>query len=1092
MFEQKAAGLEELERRLTEPAGAAPAPTPKGGAMRRFARTFAYGAAAAASLLAATAAIAPPVGDAGRRGDSSAGTSELVQQGAPAPEDAPLARGPPPAAAEAPRPPEVWVSERDRSVLSRVLAHGDRVLSDVTDRAEQWLERAQALHEVALVDDGAVTEAQELAQRAAEFEERGRQALQRARLHLQGPAAPAVAPDAAARQWIETERAARRLNVDLLASYEKYLEDVIRAHRPPSGASPAGDLGAVVFYNELSAVRKLQDLERGRLAQLDQTAAMFEELARLGEPPPPETILQEETEPGSREEERARALLRARAHLRSALGEQARNLETERRMREDWIQWAERMQEKGYEQGLRLAIPIEQALTAENAARQGLIQAQRGTLNARGEEVLSTEAALHRQILEHLKAQRETVRARIVVEEEAIELSRKGAAETGEPGVAAAIPLHEREIEKLQVKLDRIELEIDTVRARMELGLPVRPALVSAASTPGAGAVGDPLIGELLPQQEGVGLEKPPDPEAAQRRAQELHSLAAAKVENQAAALRADAAAKREWVDAQLTHLKRYRIRLSRDLRVEEGPLKEIWNDSNDLGNERLKAALGEGRPAEDPLKGVPPGLLRNGLAAARKALLEADLLEKKARFLVDDFRRNEQRQARGLPLLDPSVTLREPFRSGDPLSLEHMANLEAEKASPPRQYVRLPDGSQEDLTAGIRRDRLPRPLTFRRGDRYDEEVEYEKHDLRDAFGDPVDLPEKRSFVAPRWVLMHVPGRGEVPVLVTGPISEQTLKGGWYVTFQDGLSPSPWPVLGPAVLAPATGQGAPSEVLVLFPVFRVKMDGEFRETAVPEYAIPLRVPLGKVSRLLELLSKGDLTEEEWAELPQVPLPAREDGAVDGSGWVKVGEELPFDFVRNGVTIRYRLMAEQVPNLDRPGTHPELVFERVGAGKFVLPAAPILPTAALKAEELSRKWGLAELEEVRIAAVSPEAIGSHPELARFLGRSVSVGRLHLIVVPLKGVDRQQMVDLLVNDEFLLNPVSVMEFGSDGDLHLDAFHSLALDAGFKPLGRRPIEGTDFLGLLRQILINLAGVSPDRISVQDLSDLATIIYS
>lgn len=148
-------------------------------------------------------------------------------------------------------------------------------------------------------------------------------------------------------------------------------------------------------------------------------------------------------------------------------------------------------------------------------------------------------------------------------------------------------------------------------------------------------------------------------------------------------------------------------------------------------------------------------------------------------------------------------------------------------------------------------------------------------------------------------------------------------------------------------------------------------------------------------------------------------------------------------------------------------------------------------AKQKLEELAGKWGLADLQETRIAAVSPELFQSNPDwadLARraaLAGRPLRIGGIHLILLP-AGITNEQMIDLLMPYMSMLS-VSVQEYGSAADPVLNAFHSLAADSGFRDLGRLPIKGQGFLDLLYQILINLADVPADAISARDLADLA-----
>ena len=150
------------------------------------------------------------------------------------------------------------------------------------------------------------------------------------------------------------------------------------------------------------------------------------------------------------------------------------------------------------------------------------------------------------------------------------------------------------------------------------------------------------------------------------------------------------------------------------------------------------------------------------------------------------------------------------------------------------------------------------------------------------------------------------------------------------------------------------------------------------------------------------------------------------------------------------------------------------------GEIVLPNAVM---AELTIQRLAGKWGIANLSEVRIAAVTPEVVAKNSTLQLLIGRPVSIGDATLLIVP-KQEDR--MRDLLISLMSETRAVSIQGYGQPEDAALDAFEKAAQDLGFPVQKRIPLQSQVFRDLLRQIIANLLGLQAEVIEEQDLIDL------
>ena len=117
----------------------------------------------------------------------------------------------------------------------------------------------------------------------------------------------------------------------------------------------------------------------------------------------------------------------------------------------------------------------------------------------------------------------------------------------------------------------------------------------------------------------------------------------------------------------------------------------------------------------------------------------------------------------------------------------------------------------------------------------------------------------------------------------------------------------------------------------------------------------------------------------------------------------------------------------------------------------------------------------------------EVLGTEPGLAALFGRRHTIGKVDLVLLPsLENWDADWAAGLVAS--YIGQSAGVEEYGSDADPVLSRFHRIAVeDGGLSYLGRQPIEGQTFLGILRRIIANLAGLEEGAIEQDDLAALA-----
>lgn len=139
--------------------------------------------------------------------------------------------------------------------------------------------------------------------------------------------------------------------------------------------------------------------------------------------------------------------------------------------------------------------------------------------------------------------------------------------------------------------------------------------------------------------------------------------------------------------------------------------------------------------------------------------------------------------------------------------------------------------------------------------------------------------------------------------------------------------------------------------------------------------------------------------------------------------------------------------------------------------------------------LSEKWGFTTVDAgAWMAAVAPDALDRYPHLQHLVGKSVQMGDGWLAILPKEaGGMSQVLLPFLAIDR----PVKVTEFttGSPEAVRIfGIFEILLRDFGSIEVVARSNIGEDltFTDLLYQILVNVAGVDPERISPEDLAGL------
>lgn len=133
------------------------------------------------------------------------------------------------------------------------------------------------------------------------------------------------------------------------------------------------------------------------------------------------------------------------------------------------------------------------------------------------------------------------------------------------------------------------------------------------------------------------------------------------------------------------------------------------------------------------------------------------------------------------------------------------------------------------------------------------------------------------------------------------------------------------------------------------------------------------------------------------------------------------------------------------------------------------------------QRLAEKWGLADLPELRIMAVSPQMVPDHPDLKKLIGRPIAMGNVRFLFVP-EQMDK--MENLLGSFERENKTVLVQGFGTERDSVLDNFENTAQYLfGFTIGERVSPQHPSFRALLRQIVVNLSGLKDETIEEDDL---------
>jgi hypothetical protein len=143
--------------------------------------------------------------------------------------------------------------------------------------------------------------------------------------------------------------------------------------------------------------------------------------------------------------------------------------------------------------------------------------------------------------------------------------------------------------------------------------------------------------------------------------------------------------------------------------------------------------------------------------------------------------------------------------------------------------------------------------------------------------------------------------------------------------------------------------------------------------------------------------------------------------------------------------------------------------------------------------LAEKWGLADLPEVRVAAISPQVMEDYPGFKALMGGSVGIGDAKVVFVPERVEPMNDLIFSLVKGAGWIKPVTIQGYGRAGleeDPILDTFESLAGFAGASIQERVPPRSAVFHEILRQIVAHLSGLEEGAIEEGDLVALEQVL--
>ncbi len=154
----------------------------------------------------------------------------------------------------------------------------------------------------------------------------------------------------------------------------------------------------------------------------------------------------------------------------------------------------------------------------------------------------------------------------------------------------------------------------------------------------------------------------------------------------------------------------------------------------------------------------------------------------------------------------------------------------------------------------------------------------------------------------------------------------------------------------------------------------------------------------------------------------------------------------------------------------------------GQGKGVAERTALTVTEARGIlQQLAIKWNLTNLGELRIAAVSPQAVAADPNFQGLIGKPVAIGDVRLVVVP---PEENRMNGLVVSFMDETRSVMVQGYGQQADTVLDNFERIAHRVGFDVSAERILPKSQaFRDLLRALIANLSHLKEEAIEEDDL---------